>query len=109
MRISDWSSDVCSSDLHQGITAKLGLGAWREGDEALVNDWWGLLHNQAADFTLSFRHLGGVAESPDAFLELFSDRVAARAWLDQYQTRSEERRVGKECVSTCRSRWSPDH
>src|SRR3546814_12631701 len=24
-------------------------------------------------------------------------------------TRSAERRVGKECVSTCRSRWSPDH
>src|SRR3546814_1924522 len=29
--------------------------------------------------------------------------------LDALYTRSEERRVGKECVSTCRSRWSPDH
>src|SRR3546814_10188349 len=85
-QIDPYEADFLAA-YHQGITAKLGLGAWREGDEALVNDWWGLLHNQAADFTLSFRHLGGVAESPDAFLELFSDRVAARAWLDQYQTR----------------------
>src|SRR3546814_17970957 len=29
--------------------------------------------------------------------------------VDEHQQRSEERRVGKECVSTCRSRWSPDH
>src|SRR3546814_4935991 len=41
--------------------------------------------------------------------------VAAKAWINealaigQGQTRSEERRVGKECVSTCRSRWSPYH
>src|SRR3546814_6017194 len=63
MRISDWSSDVCSSDLKLDATdqeirasaAELGLGDWLDG------------------------------------------------------LRSEERRVGKECVSTCRSRWSPYH
>src|SRR3546814_1788740 len=83
MRISDWSSDVCSSDL--------GVGQHQAG----------------------FR--------PGAFL--------SEGWVDQYVDRggghfrlgladgrdlrpgrrSEERRVGKECVSTCRSRWSPYH
>src|SRR3546814_5567994 len=39
------------------------------------------------------------------------DKAALSAWWKQIDTwrRSEERRVGKECVSTCRSRWSPDH
>src|SRR3546814_4260486 len=36
-------------------------------------------------------------------------RPARRAWLETLAARSEERRVGKECVSTCRSRWSPYH
>src|SRR3546814_2501525 len=34
-------------------------------------------------------------------------RVEIGAWIDGAMPRSEERRVGKECVSTCRSRWSP--
>src|SRR3546814_7892698 len=67
MRISDWSSDVCSSDL----VLQLSIRAKDEADVAQV--------------------------------------------MDEYQAtasssgRSEERRVGKECVSTCRSRWSPYH
>src|SRR3546814_2586705 len=73
MRISDWSSDVCSSDLLQ---------------------------------------LPGFAGQPaiqsDAFLDTMRERVLAYV-DDQKLTRSEERRVGKECVSTCRSRWSPYH
>src|SRR3546814_4687130 len=60
MRISDWSSDVCSSDL--------------------------------------FPH------PPPHSL-----RPAFRAAPGPTGSRSEERRGGKECVSTCRSRWSPDH
>src|SRR3546814_3315857 len=62
MRISDWSSDVCSSDLDP-----------RPADRA-QSRWF----------------LGRIA------------RCGRRG-------RSEERRVGKECVSTCRSRWSPYH
>src|SRR3546814_6105972 len=67
MRISDWSSDVCSSDLGR-VRATSGQ-RWPAGSRML------------------------------------------RANLDERErwTRSEERRVGKECVSTCRSRWSPDH
>src|SRR3546814_1257830 len=72
MRISDWSSDVCSSDLIQtggtprwpSCSSKCSMG-------------------QAARFQISI--------------------------LKRCGKRSEERRVGKECVSTCRSRWSPYH
>src|SRR3546814_7066445 len=65
MRISDWSSDVCSSDLAPG-------GHVRGGS------FWRAQRGQ-------------------------TPRAAANP------ERSEERRVGKECVSTCRSRWSPYH
>src|SRR3546814_1399032 len=69
MRISDWSSDVCSSDLYAMASAfQSGVGKLR------------------------------LRSTPRAFI-----RVAGCL------SRSEERRVGKECVSTCRSRWSPYH
>src|SRR3546814_1736315 len=45
---------------------------------------------------------GGLAAAPSAVAGLFF-------FLVKFLTRSEERRVGKECVSTCRSRWSPYH
>src|SRR3546814_8477866 len=95
MRISDWSSDVCSSDLEIG------------SDRAAVED-------------LDLVALDAFAENPFAFalerepidiaavprLAVPAETVAALARLI---FRSEERRVGKECVSTCRSRWSPYH
>src|SRR3546814_1112360 len=71
MRISDWSSDVCSSDLDWGWSrramARTSRHSWKAGLTALA--------------------VASLALPP----------------------RSEERRVGKECVSTCRSRWSPYH
>src|SRR3546814_5945248 len=76
MRISDWSSDVCSSDLE----VRSGSEAYRRAD--------------AADHQPD-------AEKPDG--------MDPHARVEQLPDRSEERRVGKECVSTCRSRWSPDH
>src|SRR3546814_6106763 len=78
MRISDWSSDVCSSDLE--MAARL---------DAIEGGTAGLAKLEAA-----------VAESASAYTH------AATALSDR---RSDERRVGKECVSTCRSRWSPCH
>src|SRR3546814_2824478 len=67
MRISDWSSDVCSSDLDARRACRSSdLGA-RWSTRPII---------------------GGASEAV---------------------LRSEERRVGKECVSTCRSRWSPYH
>src|SRR3546814_3065590 len=80
MRISDWSADVCSSDL---------LGAVRLGaaGKAAVVEPRSLLDHQPRRFQIH---------------PFFGERM-----LDALVLRSEERRVGKECVSTCRSRWSP--
>src|SRR3546814_3325947 len=82
MRISDWSSDVCSSDLigldEAGRTAACRVGA--------------------LDAQRGVR--------PGRLGEIFDRGADPLAPLDQ-QHRSEERRVGKERVSTCRSRWSP--
>src|SRR3546814_3065488 len=78
MRISDWSSDVCSSDLAARPAADRPHPADAAGGRL--------------DRRLSRAGLAGC-------------RTAGR----RGDTRSEERRVGKECVSTCRSRWSPYH
>lgn len=74
---------------HGNLVRKFGFRAWREGDEVLVDDWWRLLHTQKADFTLSFRRLAGALQQPEPFLQLFSDRDAAQAWLDTYRSRVE--------------------
>src|SRR3546814_4406836 len=80
MRISDWSSDVCSSDLY-----------WTEIR---------LTTMRASPARIS---TSGVAQIVDhAGAQRPCDPIGLAA-------RSEERRVGKECVSTCRSRWSPYH
>src|SRR3546814_6212593 len=72
MRISDWSSDVCSSDLPGGSQAKEVLRC------SILRPLW-------------------------------TWRACSSPSRSQPTSRSEERRVGKECVSTCRSRWSPYH
>src|SRR3546814_7499614 len=81
MRISDWSSDVCSSDLVAPAFPDAGRST-RNGRQ--------YVNGVALEETEVWRHEGilGVADIPEML-------------------RSEERRVGKECVSTCRSRWSP--
>src|SRR3546814_16690397 len=103
MRISDWSSDVCSSDLVAGriddvdpvILPEGGRRGGGDGDAALLL----LLHpvhgrHAVMDFADLVRPAGVV-----------QDALGRRGLAG----RSEERRVGKECVSTCRSRWSPYH
>src|SRR3546814_1424738 len=101
MRISDWSSDVCSSDLldgleQLGVFQNLGHMLPRYHADAVVvgEDQVAGMHRHAA--------------------ELDRDRVAGAGAavadrLGDAALRSEERRVGKECVSTCRSRRSPVH
>src|SRR3546814_5435606 len=83
MRISDWSSDVCSSDL----TAGRGELSKQQTNPSIIP---GL-------------PLIGSANLQDPALNGGTPRSNAQGG------RSEERRVGKECVSTCRSRWSPYH
>src|SRR3546814_5597796 len=87
MRTNDWSSDVCSSDLARG-TAAARAPSRRPRPPV-----------RSARAARLRRASGRYAEEgPD-----LSFRQHTRA------ERSEERRVGKECVSTCRSRWSPYH
>src|SRR3546814_6844858 len=81
MRISDWSSDVCSSDLMILFDGQV--------PEAILED---------------DRHLVGIFGD-----QMARNRDAGRLRLEGDIERSEERRVGKECVSTCRYRWSPYH
>src|SRR3546814_4095939 len=89
MRISDWSSDVCSSDLFDLVEVML--------DDAVAG-----LDARCHVATLEVqRHVHVQQLVGEHALEVGVDRVAA--------DRSEERRGGKECVSTCRSRWSPYH
>src|SRR3546814_20343677 len=92
MRISDWSSDVCSSDLK---VAECDIAA----DRAPVG----------AEDDFAAHQIGLVG-----ILKIAAERqpVGQAAAIEARKcdvVRSEERRVGKECVSTCRSRWSPDH
>src|SRR3546814_5874964 len=89
MRISDWSSDVCSSDLA------------RDGKLMAI-------------FGESLRYPVDIARVParvkQAFIAIEDTRFYQHHGVDyKGVARSEERRVGQECVSTCRSRWSPYH
>src|SRR3546814_20909908 len=97
MRISDWSSDVCSSDLAADLKIALGIaGVEREAGGRPGN----AAQDQPAIEThplTSGRHLGARA---------FQN--SERLFVEELH-RSEERRVGKECVSKCRSRGSPYH
>src|SRR3546814_4779635 len=77
MRISDWSSDVCSSDLIKYLDAQYPT------------------NNSTTKQTTS-----------NPSIPLLASVLTRRCTTCR---RSEERRVGKECVSTCRSRWSPYH
>src|SRR3546814_9661817 len=85
MRISDWSSDVCSSDLFDAAVAM----ARTLGADTIVLPWMDSKYREPAAWRTALADF---------------NRFAARL-----KDRSEERRVGKECVSTCRSRWSPYH
>src|SRR3546814_19541523 len=88
MRISDWSSDVCSSDLIRGSRwdydnwAAMGCAGWS--------------YNDVLPY---FRRSEGNVRGGDDY----------HGGEGPLTVRSEERRVGKERVSTCRSRWSADH
>src|SRR3546814_19246323 len=103
MRISDWSSDVCSSDLPDGLVL-----------EPLLVD---LANERVADVAggLGIAHrLEPEVEADDALVgaDRRGDREVQRvddpAEPDhRHPGRSEERRVGKACVGTCRSRWWP--
>src|SRR3546814_3446473 len=102
MRISDWSSDVCSSDLGGVAVAPRAPGFLIIALDRLRQAGMG----DEADVGLVDPHAEGNRRGDDPVLRRDEVVLHGRAPLGR---RSEERRVGKECVSTCRSRWSPDH
>lgn len=69
------------------LCRKFGWSHWQDGDDALVDDWWQLLHTNRADFTLSFRNLAQAPANPQAYAADFVDHAAATAWLDRYMQR----------------------
>src|SRR3546814_15247852 len=106
MRISDWSSDVCSSDLTHLANVT-----------AVANGGTAILLRGGGDYQLTNSVIVGAASSACLDIDGAATIQAAGAGTDENGPpvfksvffRSEERRVGKECVSTCRSRWSPYH
>src|SRR3546814_13624054 len=109
MRISDWSSDVCSSDLIARQQPEPAVDVAYEGFEEAVDDVEVGVHGQALCCALSVARVdvGGADEALRPLPRRFH-RLLLTGLLDRIGTiRSEERRVGKECVSTCRSRWAP--
>src|SRR3546814_15850262 len=101
MRISDWSSDVCSSDLvAEALDEITGGGLVPFG--VVAGD---RCEQKTAAFDLQRLLIVGQGNDLGDGLPLVVG--CGDALLDR--VRSEERRVGKECFSTCRSRWSPYH
>src|SRR3546814_5121944 len=91
MRISDWSSDVCSSDL-----ARVAV---------LLRDPVGLVQLEDVEHPARV-HASVLGQIPSDRYQP-TQRGGGVDLGGALRLRSEERRVGKECVSTCRSRWSP--
>src|SRR3546814_14769924 len=127
MRISDWSSDVCSSDLRERMLA---------GRTTPQNEFLELSQSERdpgrtfdvpADMVIKAlgfdpEELPNLFGAPDLSVTRWGTLrvdhqtmmtslpgVFAAGDIVRGASRSEERRVGKECVSTCRSRWSPYH
>src|SRR3546814_12709853 len=117
MRISDWSSDVCSSDLPSGsLTGPFGLDGEEVCEPGLDRSRVGEVVSEAVmgeDRRARLRDQRSLGEARHAWWPAF---YVPQFWRHcrferpaLMRPRSEERRVGKECVSTCRSRWSPYH
>src|SRR3546814_14526909 len=126
MRISDWSSDVCSSDL--AIDAREAEGQKLENrliriEKMQIAD--ASVNGSIASITLRFEaDIAAVTRDREGnvIAGSMTDAVPTHdVWTFSRdiksddpnwklsETRSEERRVGKECVSTCRYRWWPDN
>src|SRR3546814_14437725 len=102
MRISDWSSDVCSSDLDavESVFAVQGFsfaGMGQNTGMAFVKlkDWSERTDTALSAEAVAGRGMAAMSQVKDAAIFVFAP------------TRPDERGVGKECVSTFRPRWSP--
>src|SRR3546814_15149917 len=123
MRISDWSSDVCSSDLRlrrqwfnkrKSVTAMLREVIYNQPAQLLDSD----ADNKVVDADLALQALGADHVAFGYLTTTITVADESRARVEEKVRaierivnglRSEERRVGKESVSTCRSGWSPEN
>src|SRR3546814_14468842 len=126
MRISDWSSDVCSSDLSQGLGGQL-TGFYNAAQDLAADPTSGSARDaflaSAGKVANQFRSLAqsfagtrtGIRQDVDQTVARINEIGRSLSSLNSSLPRPaagprpEERRLGKECVSTCRSRWSPVH
>src|SRR3546814_18248873 len=92
MRISDWSSDVCSSDLQPMPAGNVAVASF-----------------QTATLRLAMAPISAWSADTWSMIVYVVAVIGIVALMLGLSWRSEERRVGKECVRTCRSRWSPYH
>src|SRR3546814_3264460 len=93
LRISDWSSDGCSSDLFElRLISSVALARTREA----LHNGWDKNDSKDAQEILHMLRIGATQRYVDPLAAGINDR-------------SEERRVGTECVRTCSSRWSAVH
>src|SRR3546814_16616281 len=115
MRISDWSSDVCSSDLARlpllAVTSEKRIPALpstptvqESGVPFQANVWWAVFGPRDLPQSVRERLNQAInkALTDPALSRILTDLAATSRALS---SRSEARRVGKECVSTCRYRW----
>src|SRR3546814_16629012 len=97
MRISDWSSDVCSSDL---LFFRIAILSGLLGSDAKAYEYVAAQHP-------SGKSASGAPILPNHLADARKNNLKAERASAGLKWRSEERRVGKACVSTCRSRWPP--
>src|SRR3546814_15397282 len=105
MRISDWSSDVCSSDLH---LEKYDLRFYTAANRMRVTDVCRVMRHMLGMDINFVRQMQRTAPTREN-CPMVKLKKSHGSEIEIKCLRSEERRVGKECVSTCRYRWSPDH
>src|SRR3546814_14576275 len=100
MRISDWSSDVCSSDLGEQQRVSIARAFSNAPQILFADEPTGNLDAETSENVEKL--LFDLNKDAGTTLVLVTHDL-------ELASRSEERRVGKECVSKCRSRWSPSH
>src|SRR3546814_12476957 len=120
VRISDWSSDVCSSDLRQRPVS--AVNGWQEGKALKHREIHGngcvgnfqrlhiakIFHTKSQEYRCPVSGIQACYAGDGEIgccLHLIESEEDGET--GNSEERSEERRVGKECVSTCRSRWGP--
>src|SRR3546814_17168936 len=106
MRISDWSSDVCPSDLRAGFQVPY----YREAVDLALHASTAFADIRLQAWDIAITDSGPVPLEVNVVGSLFIPQLLKQQglWAGDFR-RSEGRRVGKACVSTCRSRRSPYH